>query len=358
MNRAHLVASEISILHAEAAVAEKIGTLTPAQLDIIYSNRWFNLFVPAQFGGLGMTLVDGILLEEELARIDGSLGWTCTLCSGASMFVGYFEESWRNLVFANPKVCIAGSGRPNGIAIEVEGGYVVNGYWDYASGAPHTTIFTANCRIARDGSELINDDGTPIILSFSFLKEEVTTHNNWNAMGLIATAGHSFEVVDVFVPYSRTFRIEGIHSNLNNPIFNYPFQPFAEVTTAVISLGIGLHFLDICKSMSVHKGHYGALTKEYELRDLVVVAEQNILEYRTNFYDLIASSWDECLSTNTLSADTMLAINALSKGMVRTIRRELNRLYPYCGMRAADLSTDLNRTWRDLFTASQHSLLL
>ena len=82
--------NEIRIqLKEEAPLAEKTGRLTDKQLEIIYARKWFNLFVPKNLGGLELDLIEGLKTEEEIARIDGSLGWTITLCAGANAFAGY-----------------------------------------------------------------------------------------------------------------------------------------------------------------------------------------------------------------------------------------------------------------------------
>src|SRR5690606_50661 len=104
-----------------SGLAEAGGTLTPEQLSIVYAQKWFKLFVPQQLGGLELSLPEGVRLEEELARIDGSLGWTVTLCAGANLFVGYVgqfsDQPIAETVFADPQVCLGGSGQASGRAV-------------------------------------------------------------------------------------------------------------------------------------------------------------------------------------------------------------------------------------------------
>ncbi|MCH5682919.1 hypothetical protein LWM68_00665 [Niabella sp. W65] len=47
---------------------------------------------------------------------------------------------------------------------------MVNGFWRYATGAPHLTHFTANCTIEEDGRPLLNEDNRPVVRSFSLIK--------------------------------------------------------------------------------------------------------------------------------------------------------------------------------------------
>ncbi|MCH5599545.1 hypothetical protein [Niabella ginsengisoli] len=67
---------------------------------------------------------------------------------------------------------MGGSGAVGGIAEQVKDGYVVNGFWKYATGAPHLTHFTANCYIQKDGKPILNEDGSKSIRSFSLRKKK------------------------------------------------------------------------------------------------------------------------------------------------------------------------------------------
>src|SRR5947209_17627377 len=120
-----------NILIHQTPIAEQTGTLTPVQLDIIYKHKWFKLFVPKEYNGLALSLPEGLRVEEALATIDGSLGWTVTLCSGATMFIGYLDQDIAQEILANEKVCFGGSGRASGVAKINNDGYKVSGLWHY-----------------------------------------------------------------------------------------------------------------------------------------------------------------------------------------------------------------------------------
>src|SRR5690606_37268201 len=186
------------------------GALTADQLAIIYDRRWFKLFVPRRLGGLEKSLPEGVRLEEELARIDGSLGWTVTLCAGANLFVGYMDRSIAEAVFADAKVCLGGSGQAKGKAVETDGGYLVSGKWRYATGAPRLTHFTANCETEQG------------VRSFFFPEADVRLIKDWNAFGLKATASHSFEVDHLTADRSQAFLIAPEAATWDHPIYRYP----------------------------------------------------------------------------------------------------------------------------------------
>lgn len=344
--------SIIDNLRQEAAIAEKMGTLTTEQLNIIYKEKWFKLFVPTAYGGLELSLPEGLQIEEALATIDGSLGWTITLCSGATMFVGYLQHSIATAIFKDEKVCFGGSGRASGIAKINENGYEVSGLWHWATGAPHNTVFTANCVIEKDGIALKNRDGSPLVQSFFFTNDEVTIVNNWNTMGLIATAGHSFEVKNLQVAPDRTFIIDNRHATLPNPIYHYPFLQVAEATIAVNTLGMAQHFLDECAVIFKQREN------SYSFLDKKLQESITALNYlRQQFYAAVETSWNVFVIDKKEDLPTLKDVSATSREMVLKARALVQALYPFCGMIAADKSSAINRIWRDMFTASQHSLL-
>lgn len=46
----------IHFIRQFTAESEKLGSLHPELLSIIYKEHWFNLFVPKEYGGLGLSL--------------------------------------------------------------------------------------------------------------------------------------------------------------------------------------------------------------------------------------------------------------------------------------------------------------
>src|SRR5690606_7260260 len=129
--------------------------------------KWFNLYVPKVYGGEEKTLPEILRIEENLAKADGSLAWTVTLCSGAAWFAGFLNKELATEIFSDPKACFAGSGAVGGTAIKIQSGYLINGFWKYASGALHATIFTANCTLKDEqGNSILDKEGKEIIKSF------------------------------------------------------------------------------------------------------------------------------------------------------------------------------------------------
>ena len=342
-----------------AALSEEMGQLHPEVLELAYQENWFKLFVPEIYGGPNKKLPEILRLEEELAEADGSLGWTITLCAGAGWFAGFLAPELAAEVFADREVCFAGSGAVGGVAVKTETGYRVNGQWNYASGALHATVFTANCTIKTEaGDDILDEDGEPEIKSFILKKEEVNILPGWSYFGLMATGSHAFEVKDLEVPENRTFKINQDISVADSG-FDYPFLQLAETTLTVNSLGMANHFIKLVeKSFHSRTG----LRRFNEKQVGFFTAELNRCkkEVRTlsaQFYATFDASWMELMNNGKITEDKLNEVSSISRKLAHTCWRATDTLFRYCGLEAAKKESEINRVWRDIHTASQHALL-
>ncbi len=338
-----------NIIRKDSLEAEAQGMLSPDQLKLIYQQKWFHLFVPKEYSGLALSLPEAVRLEESIAYADGSVGWVVTLCAGAAMFIGYFNEDLVDEIFNDPFVCLAGSGQANGSAKIINGGFEINGFWPYASGAPHGTHFTANCII----------NGSQQVQTFIFKKEEVTLHPNWKYIGLNATAGYSFSVKDLKIPANRTFIIDPEHARLPHPVYRYPFLQLAETTIACNISGMCVYFFDLAKHLLTKKQHTNVRSEGVKNKglQLIISATKEMELLRKEFYNALNASWSSHVANNEITTVELNAVSQTSIHLAQKSRNLVNQLYPYCGLDAARTDTAINQVWRNINTASQHTLL-
>ncbi|SFP99384.1 acyl-CoA dehydrogenase family protein [Parafilimonas terrae] len=349
----------IAILRKYAAVADEKSVLQPEQLKLMYKYGWFKIFVPKKYNGLAMNLPEALLLEEQLAYIDGSLGWTITLCAGANLFVGYIDKKIAKQIFSRQKVCLGGSGAASGKASITDDGFIVNGFWKYATGAPHLTHFTANCTIEKNGKPVLDKNQQPLIQSFFFKRSEVKVIEDWNTPGLKATAGHSFFVENLYVPKERSFIINAETATHDDAVFQFPFLQFAALTLAVNTLGMSRHFLEESNAIIKKRKQAKKITiKQYDYSNKLIADANNKIEMlRTKFYEAAEAAWNELLIKKNIQAKRLNNINKLSVQLVKECRAQVAAIYPYCGLSAVNGKTEIERIFRDIFTASQHGLL-
>ena len=343
-----------------APKAEKQGSLTQEMLDLIYQEKWFKLFVPKELDGLGLTLPEALRLEEKIAQLDASMGWTVTLCAGAGWFVGFLDNKLSQEIFSDPKVCLAGSGFVGGKANRQGDHYEISGSWTYASGALHATHFTANCEVLEDGKALLDGQGKPVVKAFILKKEEVEILDGWSYMGMIATGSHAFKTENLKVPHNRVFEI--IPEKVTRPevIYRYPFLQFAEATLAVNILGITQHVQTLISDTFWRRHEF----RKYDQKhlDYFLKLEKSCtskLEMaRITFYEAVEGSWKELKANGKISSKSLKSVSKSSRKLTQICREINSKMHPFAGLEAAKTHTELNRVWRDFNTVSQHALLI
>lgn len=300
-------------------------------------NLW-NLWVPKSYGGLEASLSEGLQKLKTLALTDGSLGWTVTLCSGANYFIGNLDKEVADAIFLNSKTPIlGGSGGVFGTAEKRDAGYEISGKWRYATGAPYLTHFTLNAKIMSNGVEVLESDGSPKIRSFIIPKRYVQVVPDWNTMGLIATATHSFEVNTV-VHAKYCFQYN--HFFLPQPIFKIPFALFADMTLWVNYLGMAEHFLEEAKIILPQ----GALEN---LANIVSNTNKDIFELSKEIEASIQKSKE-------FTNEYMQSVHYKATDSLRDISRLIIEVYPKLGIKASRRDHQLNQIFRDYFTGTQH----
>jgi alkylation response protein AidB-like acyl-CoA dehydrogenase len=311
-------------------------------LDSINNENLWNLWVPKTHGGLELSLKSGLSLLKDLAKIDASLGWTITLCSGANYFVGNLQPIKAREIFmrAGSPACLGGSGGVFGSAEKVNDQYRIKGKWRYATGAPYLTHFTLNAEILENGTLLRNDDGSPRVQSFVIPKNAVQVIEDWNTMGLKATATHSFIVKDYMAHKSCSFSYNEVY--LPGPIFKIPFSLFADLTLWINYIGMAEHLLEEANT-EVLRGSLDAM------ENTILDSDRKIFHYANEVESKIEQK-------RTIEADYMEEVHYGAVHSVKEISKNIIEIFPKLGVRASTNGHLLNQIFCDYFTATQHHI--
>jgi alkylation response protein AidB-like acyl-CoA dehydrogenase len=349
----------VKTIRESAFAAERLGKIHPDQLAIVYEQKWFKLLVPAVYSGLEKSLPELVRLEESISWANGSLGWVVTLCCGAGWFGGFIAVEKATEIFGSTEVCLAGSGAATGEATITPNGYKISGQWKYASGAHHATHFTANCIIKNGDENVLNEDGSPLILPFIFESSKVNILPAWKYTGMVATGSDAFEAQDIEVNTSHRFKIDPNAAIVKTALYQYPFLQLAEATLAANISGMAIHFLDLCKDIFAEKQKLEKLSPQQKslLKEFLAKQENKLDTTRKAFYLAVDQSWLALKPGGSADTKTMEAVSKTSRILAKTARQCVDELYPYCGLIAANTGSEINQVWRDLHTASQHSLL-
>lgn len=340
----------IQQLSEEALHIEKQGALSQEILQAIYKDKLFKLFLPSDLGGRDLTLPKGVRVFQQMAEIDGNLGWLVTIGTGGNVFASLFSEEVSKKIYRSEDAVIAGSGYPTGKAVAQEDGYVVTGQWKYCSGSTYATMFTMSCFIERDGVT------TPEIISCAVPATEVNVIEDWDAMGMKATASHTIQVQNVFVPKAYTFHLGKQKNNYINAVATFPFIPFSKASFLSVCLGLTASYLDEAAAVAKAKHSLTNLERLQQLMGAIDEQRVRFSEIEKRFYEQLDHLWHGHV-TETLQGEALTQFSKMSHESAAVCLEICHTIFRKMGMAAILTSTRLNQIWRDLQTASQHGFL-
>ena len=307
-------------------------------LNFIADKNWLNIWVPKKYNGLGLSFSEGLKTLQEIAKIDGSLGWFITLCSGANYFSRNLNPEVATQLFSTQKICFGGSGMLGGTAEKIEDDYIINGLWHYATGAPYLTHFTLNAQIIENGEPILDENNEPRFLSFVLNKSQVELIPTWKSMGMIATSSHSFEVKNQKVHQDYSFIYNEFYSD--DLVEKIPFKIFADLTLLVNYIGMADHFLE----------------KSFE--QITTDSQSEFSHYlfkQSNQVQLYASKIEDLLiKEQSISEELTQEVHHFGETVVEQLTLKIIQLYPLLGIKASKINEEINQVFRDFFTATQH----
>lgn len=316
-----------------------ISEFPPSVIQHIHNQRWLHLWVPKQYGGLGLAFGEGLKILRNLALTDGSLGWMVTLCAGANYFSRNLRPEVAKDFFRNPETCFGGSGMIGGTAEIQKDSYLVNGIWKFATGAPHLSHFTLNAVLTQNGKPVTDENGNEQIRSFIVPKEMATIIPDWKSMGMRATGTYSFEVNNVV--------IEAAHSFVYNTFFTdhlldrIPFRIFADLTLLVNYVGIAMHFAEEAVKIRTQLD-ISAFLKYLE------TTEKHIYSFAEKTEHHLVKNED---ITETYTNE----VHAFGENAVKELSVKILELYLQLGIRGSQCNEPVHQVYCDFFTITQHA---
>jgi alkylation response protein AidB-like acyl-CoA dehydrogenase len=196
------VAREVGLVaNREAHDGEQAGALTPATVEAILGSGLMKIGVALELGGEQCSYAEWAEVLEELARADGSAGWSFMATSShAASFSSVLPDKGATELYKDGPPVIAGMPAPRGRAEKVDGGYMFTGKHQFASGSMLCDHFVGGGLVyGPDGQLIMADNGLPEMVAVIIPREQVRELGNWDVNGLEATASIDFEIGPMFV---------------------------------------------------------------------------------------------------------------------------------------------------------------
>jgi alkylation response protein AidB-like acyl-CoA dehydrogenase len=316
----------------------------------------FRLLMPRSLGGDEVEPLTACRVFDEAATQDGAVGW-CTMIGAANgYFGGLLPTAGAREVYADRDVVLAGTFRPAGVAVAVDGGYRVAGRWPFASGIMHSHWLLGGCRVLDGNSPRLTSLGAPEVRLMFLPRAEANVIDTWHTGGLRGTGSHDFEVKDVFVPENRSvwFTDPPIE---RGPLYSLPAVTLFAPLIASVSLGIARHALEAFKELAgVKKPTYSQdlLRTNPVAQSQLGQAEGLLRAGRAFLFESLADSWGTASRGVPLSWEQRGLLWLSATQAATQALQAVDIVYRAGGASSVYVSTQLERCLRDIRTSSQH----
>ena len=354
---------------AESLVPEILANLdridTECQLPPDLAGRMaahnlFCLYGPQSLGGPELDPLTAFRVVETISRADGSAGWCVFNGSAITAAVARLTVDAVKEIFGDPPALLgSGSARPEGTATITEGGYIVNGRWNYLSGIDHSTALFLNCRVLQhDGSPARNEDGSPAMRVAIVPVASGVVIDNWTTLGMRGTASNDCEFTNVFVPAHHSYR-RGDPSYHPGPLYN-PAQTAILISwtlAAANALGMARGAMNAFHDLATGAGTTNSpmLLRDRNYVQIAYGECEAILDgARTHVLDAVGSMWDAQVHQKSDLMDRAVRARLAITHAIRRSVDVVDRLFNVAGTNAIHRSVGLERFFRDLHVSGQH----
>jgi indole-3-acetate monooxygenase len=350
LDRVRAMAPDIAARSAEIEAARRVpGDL----LESLKAAGCFRLQLPASHGGAECDLSAAMQVGEELSRADASVGWIVVLGSGIWLdLAGLPRATFDALYPPGGNTITAGAFNPTGVALPVDGGYLVNGRWSFASGCEHADWLYGNC--------VDTSSGEPQLRIAVFRPSEVEIEDTWNVSGLCGSGSHHFSVRDLVVPAERTYNVFADEHCVDTPLVHIPVPAAFALAFASVPIGIAQGALDDIVALATDKvpllspGTLGANPLfQYQLAE----ADVKLRAARSLLYAEAAEAWATASAGEEFTVPVRARIRSAAVHAATTAAGVVETAYRAGGGSSLYATSPLQRRLRDVNAVTQHFLL-
>ncbi|MBF6328269.1 hydrolase [Nocardia transvalensis] len=339
-----------------SAAAERNRRLDADVVSAIVDAGFARHFVPRACGGTGGTFVELTEAVSIVGRGCASSAWCASLFANLSRMAGFLPvEGYQRIWADGPDAIVVGSLIPAGKAEWVGDGWRLSGTWPYISGVDFSD-WALLC-----GNTVSSSGPEPLV--FAVPRACLQVEDSWFSVGMAATGSNTVTVDDVAVPVSMAFKRSDLFAGRalgsSEPCHNVPLLAANGLSFVTPMLGSAQG------ALSHWSAYVGAKIRNYaekpvgpapnrsryELTLARCSGEIDAAELLLHRASQLADRGSATTTADTAQncRDTALAVEFLTAAV--------NRLFISAGTNAQTTANPLQRSWRDVNSASTHIAL-
>lgn len=343
-------------LRERAAATERLGTLPPDLVEDARRAGLFRLATPRTLGGLELEPAIVVATLEELARADGSAGWSIMI-GNLTAFLAWLEpDVAMDLLGGRTDVITAGVFAPSGRLTPGR----LDGRWSFASGCLHADLFLGGAFVMDDSREpaprMLPGRGPDMRLAV-FPAADGAVIENWDVVGLRGTGSHDIAAVGVRVPEEHTMAAFFEPARHDGPLWRFPFFTLAGTFLVSFPLGVARRALDEFASLAPTKIRGpgpGSIAEDGDVQVALTRAEGGLQSARALVFDALGAMWDTALDGDVPTDEQRARFLLANQQAMRAAVDAVDTVFGLAGASALQAGSPIGRCFRDIHAAAQH----
>ncbi|AKE01219.1 hypothetical protein XU06_30290 (plasmid) [Rhodococcus erythropolis] len=353
----------VPLLRSAGDQTDKNRRLSDEVIGALEEAGVFRLCSPKKFGGHEQDIRTFTDVISEIGRGCGSAAWVTFISNTGAWIAGYFsDEAQREVFEGNPNARFIGVLAPTAKTTRVDGGYMVNGRWGYASGSLHADWGLMAAPLEQqDGSQQLGLILVPM--------SETTIEDTWYSVGVRGSGSNTVIAKDVFVPDHRAMplaevmKFNALGEADSSLIYRQAFAATAVIAVAAPVLGMARAALELTRdrmnggdkriAYSTYTDARQAPAMQLQLAEAASLIEIGHTVVKTWCDRIVAGARE----LRELSVTERAQMRAELGVAMRHCRDGVNLLMSVQGTSGFMESNPVQRVWRDIETATRHGLL-
>lgn len=350
-----------STFTANANRAEELGQLPIESAEAIRSAGVVRMLQPKAFGGTESHPVEFLKAVIEIGRHCGSSGWVAGVVGVHPHGLARGTQQMQEELWGEDQDTWAASPyAPMGRARKVEGGYILNGRWQFSSGTDHCTWVVIGGLMVDDAGEVIQP-AAPHHFVLPRPDYEIV-EDSWQVMGLKGTGSKDLIVRDMFVPEHRVIDVDesyegetGRELAKKSPLYGIPRATMFSGTITGGTLAMCQGVVDEYVRLTAGRvTRFGKSTQNpYQLAALAEASADIETSIKHVLWDM-----DRLFDAASTGEPVSMELRAeVRRNQVRASHRAMDaadRLFRLTGGAAIRLDQPIQRMWRDAQAGLHH----
>ncbi|MPY92608.1 MAG: acyl-CoA dehydrogenase [Acidimicrobiia bacterium] len=344
------------VLQEEAEAGERARRLTDRAQAALRATGVFRMSMPRSWSGPEVDLPTQLAIIEALSAADGSAGWCAMIGSDGGYISAALDDHVGRSLYADLDAVTAGWVQPGGELLPVEGGYLLSGRWQFASGCAHADVMIGGAMVSRDGRAVVDSDGRPEVRVAVLPADRFDIIDHWNPTGLAGSGSHDYAAHDVLVPADQTFCFGD--QQRPGPLYAWPGLFAAHLVG--VPLGIARAALDDAEALlrdKVLTPSRARAVDDAHTRATIARGEAMVGSARSYAFDVTAAFWATLVAGDEPSLRQRAALAGCHAHVARTCRDAVEMVGDVVGTASIRREHAVERHRRDLVTLCQHVLI-